>query len=156
MRKRIIGTAGAADQSPVPEWLDLETLAEVELTSEDPAHPFEAALRATGSGWRAETPGRQIIRLFFSQPQSIRRIRLVFREAVYQRTQEFVLRWSADGGRSFTDIVRQQYNFSPPGAGEEVEEYQVELAGVTVLALEMIPDTSGRPLHAALAALQVG
>jgi len=41
--------------------------------------------------------------------------------------QEFVLRWSPDGGHSFREIVRQQWNFSPPDTTREVEEYQVEL-----------------------------
>jgi hypothetical protein len=43
------------------------------------------------------------------------------------------LRWSADGGRSVKEILRQQWNFSPPDSIREVEEYQVELSGVTVL-----------------------
>ena len=40
--------------------------------------------------------------------------RPVFQEDEQERTQEFVLRWSPDGGQSYREIVRQQYNFSPP------------------------------------------
>jgi hypothetical protein len=73
-----------------------------------------------------------MIRLVFDQPQRVRHISLVFEENEIARTQEFVLRWSPDGGRSVKEIVRQQWNFSPPETIREVEEYQVELSGVTV------------------------
>jgi hypothetical protein len=104
-------------------------------------------------GWRAATPGPQAVRLIFDQPQQLRRIRLVFDEAAQPRTQEFALRWSADGGQSFRDVVRQQYTFSPPGTVEEVEDYRVELVGVTRIALQIIPDIGGGPARASLAAL---
>jgi hypothetical protein len=157
MRKRITGAERAAEQEPSSEWLDLENLAAVELTSEDPAHPIEAAFRAAaGRGWRAAAPGPQTIRLIFDQPQAIRRIRLVFRETADQRTQEFTLRWSPDGGQTYHEAVRQQYTFSPPGTSEQVEDYRVELHGVTVLALAITPDIGGAPVYASLAALQVG
>ena len=65
-------------------------------------------------GWRASDSGTQTIRLIFDEPQRITRIALVFEETETERTQEFVLRWSPDGGRSFREIVRQQWNFSPP------------------------------------------
>jgi|ERR1039458_9486184 hypothetical protein len=67
----------------------------------------------------------------------------VFEENHTKRTQEFVLRWSPDGGRSFREIVRQQWNFSPPETVREVQEYQVELSDVTVPELIIIPDISG-------------
>ncbi len=157
MRKRIIGSENAPDPAQTNDWLDLVASVGVELTSEDPDHSIEAALRhEVSSGWRAATPGPQTIRLIFDQPQPIRRVRLVFRETIHQRTQQFVLRWSADAGQTYHEVVRQQYNFSPPGTTEEVEEYRLELAHVTVLALEITPDIDGRPYHAALTSLQVG
>jgi hypothetical protein len=39
--------------------------------------------------------------------------------------------------------VRQQYHFSPSGATEEIEEYQVELEDVAALELTIIPSLSG-------------
>lgn len=89
-------------------------------------------------------PGPQTIRLVFDSPQTLRRILLVFEENETARTQEFVLRWSSDGGSSVREIVRQQWNFSPPGSVREIEEYQVELSGVTVLELIINPNISGR------------
>ncbi len=156
MRKRII----TGDQPNAPthdrEWLDLEQLAEVELTSEDSAFPIESALLARGSsGWRAAEPGLQTIRLAFSEPQSLRRIRLEFLEAAAERMQEYVLRWSPDAGKSFREIVRQQWNFSPTGSTSETEEHQVQLPAVTVLELTITPDTSGGNAVASLAALKL-
>jgi hypothetical protein len=140
MRKKLIEPI--RQQSPALEhhWLSLEDLAEVELTSEDVAHPIESALLGTASGWRAAAPGEQSIRLLFDHPQAIRLIHLHFVESEIERTQEYVLRWSPDGGQSFHEIVRQQWNFSPSGVHEEIENYQVDLAQVTVLELRIKPD----------------
>jgi hypothetical protein len=71
------------------------------------------------------------------------------------RTQEYVLRWSADGGRSFREIVRQQWNFSPQGTTRETEDHHIELPAVTVLELSIIPDISGGNAVASLAQLRL-
>src|SRR5687767_2456605 len=135
MQKRLVEAPGQ-DQVAEKAWLDLEDMAQVELTSEDPTHPVEGALLSrSGSGWRAAEPGVQSIRLLFHQPQRLRRIRLRFDESAAGRTQEFALRWSSDGGRSFRDLVRQQYTFSPEGSTSEVEDLNVDLPTVTALEL---------------------
>ena len=157
MKKRIVPKA---EQQPPQlsdeDWLDLERLADVELTSEDSANPIESALLLTsGSGWQAAQAGAQTIRLVFTKPQQIRRIRLEFVEPLTQRTQQFVLRWSADGGESFQEIVRQQWNFSPHGATHETEDYCVDLMDVSMLELNIIPDTSGGDARASLARLRI-
>ncbi len=156
MRKRIIGH-GPRDVSAAEQgWLDLERLAQVEITSEEVDYPIESALiPGTGPGWRAAQPGEQTIRLLFDEPLRLRRIHLVFHEGEQERTQEFVLRWSPDGGQSYREIVRQQYNFSPPGAAREVEDYDIDLDGVTALELRIVPDISGGSTRASLAQLRV-
>lgn len=147
MRKRIITVDQQETLSSDQQWLDLETLAEVELTSEDADHPIETALLPNPTpGWRAAKPGTQTIRLFFTHPQRLRRIQLNFVETDIERTQEYLLRWSADGGQSFQDIVRQQWHFSPKGATNETEDHHVELSAVTVLELSIIPDIGGEQL----------
>jgi len=156
MRKRIIDqgpqNVGAVDQ----EWLDLQTMAQVELASEDAAKPIEAALvPGAGFGWRAAQAGEQTIRLLFDESRRLRRIQLLFHEDQQARTQEFVLRWSQDGGRSYREIVRQQYNFSPPGVTRESEDYAVDLAGVTALELRIVPDISGGDARASVAQLRI-
>lgn len=155
MRKRVLPStqdAPTADSG----WLDLEPLVEVEITSEDPAHPIESALiPGKGPGWRAAGPGVQTIRLIFDPPRSLRRILLEFSETSAERTQEYVLRWSADGGREFSDVVRQQWNFSPGGATRQVEDQTVDLAGVTVLELAITPDMGGGSAPASLEKLRL-
>ncbi len=156
MRKRIIPTAAETTPPSGEDWLDLEDLAEVEVTSEDPTYPIESALLPGGtSGWRASDPGEQTIRLLFAQPLPLRRIRLEFVEPSVERTQEFVLRWSADGGRTVHDVMRQQWNFSPQGATRQTEDQHVELAGVTMLELRIIPDISGGGARASLAQMRL-
>ena len=156
MRKRIINREPQDISPPDQQWFDLEALADVEVTSEDPAHPIESALiQGGGSGWRAERPGQQTVRLLFHEPQRIKRMNLVFQENDRERTQQFVLRWSSDSGQSYREIVRQQYNFSPPDTTKEVEDFSVELDGLTTLELNIIPDISGGPACASLSQLRL-
>src|SRR6202035_5495241 len=111
MRKRLITQKPQASSSPNEDWLDLESAAVVEVTSEENGYPVESALVSSETqGWRAADSGSQTIRLVFDVPQRIRRIWLVFEETVAERTQEFVLRWFSDGGHSFREIVHQQWN----------------------------------------------
>jgi hypothetical protein len=156
MRKRQMTPIPLDVPSRDEGWLDLDRLAVVEFTSEDKDYPVESALVARGTGgWRAADSGTQTIRLLFDKPQRLTRILLAFEETETQRTQEFVLRCSPDGGRSFREIVRQQWNFSPPDTIREVEEYQVELADVTVLELVIVPDISRGSGHASLKSLRL-
>jgi hypothetical protein len=156
MRKRLI-TPISQDAPHLDEgWLDLERAAVVEVTSEDKDYPVEAAL-VSGEmrGWRAGSPGTQTIRLIFDEPQRLIRIALVFEETETERTQEFVLRWSPDNGVSFREIVRQQWNFSPPKTALEIEDYRVELSGVTVLELVVVPSISRGAARASLKSLRL-
>jgi len=102
MRKRLL-TPTSQDAPPLDEsWLKLDTAAVVEVTSEEKDYPVESALvLGEVRGWRAAASGTQIIRLFFDKPQRLARISLVLEEPEVERTQEFVLRWSSDDGRSF-------------------------------------------------------
>ena len=155
MRKRIRPTLSASptlDQG----WLNLETAASVELTSEDIAFPIESALlwRDRG-GWRAAELGSQTIRLIFDEPQRLRHICIAFEETAIHRTQEFTLRWSPDQGNSFREIVRQQWNFSSPNAMREAENYAVELSNVTLLDLTIEPDKENSKARASLLSLRL-
>ena len=151
MQKRLVvasGQRGVEEES----WLDLEAMAQVELMAEDPACPIEGALLPNDlPGWRAAAPGTQTIRLLFHQPQQLRRVLLRFEDPSDSRTQEFVLRWSPDGGRSSRDLMRQQYTFSPDGSTSEVEDLNVDLRSVTSMELTIIPDQGREQAHACLA-----
>ena len=155
MRKRLLTTP---QDAPLlnEDWLNLDGAAVVEVTSEEKDYPVESALVSGGTrGWRAADSGAQTIRLVFDESQTLKRIALIFEEKEIERTQEFVLRWSGDLGGSFQEIVRQQWNFSPPNSIREVEEYRVELSGVNVLELVIVPDISGGAAHASLKSLRL-
>ena len=156
MRKRRVTPIPADVQARGEGWLDLEHAATVEVASEDKDFPIESSLSIEpGQGWRAAEPGAQTIRLLFDQPQELKRISLVFEEDEMTRTQEFVLRALSNPGGPFREIVRQQWNFSPPTSTRESEEYRVELSEVTVLELTIVPDISGGAARASLKTLHL-
>jgi hypothetical protein len=156
MRKRLITPIPLDVRSRNEGWLDIDRAASVEVTSEEKNYGIESALvSGEARGWRSASPGTQTIRLLFDQPQSLRRISLVFEENETERTQEFVLRWSLDGGRSFREIVRQQWNFSPPDTIREVEEFRVEISDITILELVIVPDISRGEARASLKSLRM-
>jgi hypothetical protein len=99
-------------------------------------YPVESVLQAQENrGWRAATPGTQIIRLIFDEPHKLERIWLVFDDVEETRSQEFILRWSPSRNGSFWEIVRQQWDFSPHGSAPEIKDYAVELPEAAVLEL---------------------
>jgi len=156
MRKRLISTPGRIDASLANDWLELGEAAQVEVTSEADGYPIEGALLPDREkGWRAGTPGTQIVRLLFDQPQAIRTVRLLFKEYEASRTQEFLLRWLPHGTESWKDLVRQQWNFSPPQTVEECEEYNLDIAPAAALELRINPDISQQGIRASLERLQV-
>ena len=68
MRKRIHVHAASTE----PDWLRLEELAEVSVSSEAANRPIEFALApGAGSGWRAAPAGEQSVRIRFDEPQAI-------------------------------------------------------------------------------------
>jgi hypothetical protein len=155
MRKRITKSdreSPALDQA----WLELESLAQVEVSSEEAQHPIEAALvPGASSGWRAAAPGQQIVRLLFDEPQKLRLIHLVFDEHEQERLQEYTLRWCSGAGQAYREIVRQQYTFSPPTTTTEVEDYQVNLDSCAELELSIVPDVRGSAAHASITQLRL-
>jgi hypothetical protein len=95
MRKHIINATEPNPHGTSEEWLNLEEIARVEVSSEDPQYPIELAFKhAESPGWRANQPGEQTIRLLFDEPKDIRRISLRFSEPQVERTQQFTLRWA--------------------------------------------------------------
>ena len=155
MRKVILGRkADLKKTHSEADWLDLESIASVQLTSEDPSFPIENALspnpESNETGWRAAKPGVQVIALNFDRPQRIRRIHLLFIDHQTERSQEFVLRYSSSQ-QTEREIVRQQWNFSPHGSTTEIEDYNVNLDRVGILELKINPDISRDDAIASLA-----
>jgi hypothetical protein len=144
MRKSIV-SPNPATKTPISDnWRDLVRIARVEITSEDEAFPIENALgKAATTGWRAATTGPQVIRLFFDEPLSIKHLNLHFVEKAAERSQEFAV--YAGAGAELKEVVRQQWSFSPHGSTEELEDYPVNLSGITTLELRIDPDRSHDP-----------
>src|SRR5690606_20871182 len=118
--------------------------ATVLVTSEDPEHPIDHAFDGDrgpgGTRWIAGEPGEQTVVLAFDAPQAIRRVALEVEEPEVARTQELQLAASTDGGQTYRDVLRQEYNFSPTGSTFEREDWDVQAEGVTNLRLMIRPD----------------
>ena len=154
MRKTLINQPTEITTSSDLNYLDVEHLAQVEISSECQEHPIESALvEGSESGWQAASSGKQTIRLIFDQPQTIKHIFLLFDEQEQSRTQEFVLLWRMDNEDFFREILRQQYHFSPPA--QETENYSVDLKQLKALELRIIPDISGGDACAKLTKLRL-
>lgn len=156
MRKKFINDPDQGAETPLEDnWLNIENMAEVEITSENENHPIESALILdSASGWIAGNEGEQIIKIVFNEPQKINRVMLRFSESSTVRTHEFVLKWYAENGETH-EIARQKWNFNPDGSTTEVEDYHVNLASVAVLELRIIPDISNSHSLASLEQLRV-
>lgn len=158
MRKRILESIRAAS-APLPEELDVATLATVVVTSEAADHPVENAFDHQrgpgGSRWIAATPGEQTLILEFDAPQRIRQVSLEVEEIQDSRTQELQLAVSHDGGTTYRELLRQEFNFSPSGTTFEREEWTVAAGDVTHLRLHLKPDKGGRPCRASLTTLSL-
>jgi hypothetical protein len=149
MRKSLIDSNTIAESRTTHQnsWLDLEQLATVEITSEDPLFPIEHALGGSETtGWRASCKGPQFIRLNFDRPTAIRHISLHFVERDTERSQEFSIH-TKNGDGQMRELVRQQFTFSPSGATEETEDLSVNLPGVTSFELRIDPDRAHDPTH---------
>jgi hypothetical protein len=156
LRKQII-KAPASSPSPTPGEIDIAAIATVLVTSESPEHPVDGAFDGQrgpgGSRWVAGEPGEQAVILAFDAPQAIRRVFLEVEEAGVARTQELQMAVSTDGGRTYRELLRQEFNFSPPGTTFEREDRAVNLEGVTHLRLVIKPDKGGTPCRATITSL---
>ena len=156
LRKQIV-----LKQSSDPVFLEGEIsvpdVATVQVTSEDAAHPIDNAFDRDrgpgGSRWIAVGPGEQTVILLFDSPQTIRKIGVEIEELAVSRTQELSLSVSSDGGRTYRELVRQEFNFSPPGTSFERELWSASAGGVTHLRLDIKPDKGGRAGRATLTSL---
>ena len=157
MQKRIVPVRLSSGPCHDGTWLDLSAVAEVEITSEDSEYPIESALiPGQKTGWRANRPGRQEIRLLFSPVRKVTHIQLHFEERSVARAQEYVLQWSPLPGHPCREIVRQQWNFNPRGATVEIEDHYVDLPPIAVLKLIINPDAGSPAAFASLESMRIG
>ena len=158
MRKQIL-KSNPAKPAPFPGELDVAALATVAVTSESADQPVENAFDKRrgpgGSRWIAGTPGEQTLILAFDVPQQIRQVSLEVEESQDKRTQELQLSVSHDGGITYCELLRQEFNFAPPDTTFEREEWTVVAREVTHLRLCIKPDKGGRPCRASLTTLSL-
>jgi len=143
MHKKIINIHNEKQiLSTEKNWLNLEAIAHVEVSSENKNYPIESALCLnSSSGWRAANEGEQIIRIVFNHPQQINHIMLVFTESESERTQQYQLGWTSPEGQVH-EIARQQWNFNSNGSSTEIENHQLSVNDAKVIELCIIPDIS--------------
>ena len=62
---------------------------------------------------------------------------------MHERTQEVRVEVSEDGGRTYRQILVQEYNFSPGGATYQREEQRFNLHQVHRLRFTIVPNKNG-------------
>jgi len=117
LRKRPL-EADAATSGRAAGEIDIAGCATIAYSSEDLAKPVEHLLDGhSGPGatrWMSARPDTtEHIVIEFDRPQAISRLVYEVAEAVRERTQEVRVEVSEDGGRSYRQILVQEYNFSP-------------------------------------------
>ena len=156
LRKQVVPKHSTQSASLEGE-ISVADVATVQVTSEEADHPIDNAFDHNrgpgGSRWIADEPGEQTVILLFDSPQTIRQIGMEVEELAVRRTQELSVSVSSDGGRTYRELVRQEFNFSPPGTSFERELWSTPTAAVTHLRLEIKPDKGGRVGRATLTSL---
>lgn len=147
MRKRRLSepvSILAADQGEI----DIGRVALLTYSSEDPQHPLDHLIDGSrGRGatrWESGRPdATEQIELQFDHPQKISRLVYEVEECVEDRTQQVRVEVSVDGGRTYRQMLAQDYTFSAHGATFQHEDLRLEVAGVTHLRLTVIPNKGG-------------
>jgi len=128
--------------------MDIAACATVAYSSEDRDHPvenlFDEDSGPGGTRWLSARPDTiEHIVVEFDQPQTISRLVYEVEETVRERTQEVRVEVSDNGGRTYRQILVQEYNFSSRGATYQREEQRLSLPRVTHLRLTIVPNKSG-------------
>lgn len=137
--------------------ISIADTATVLVTSELPDHPIDHICdgqRGPGSTrWVAEQSGDQTVVLAFDTAQNIDTVSLEIEETEISRTQELTLATSRDGGGTYREVLRQEFNFSPSGTTFEHEEWRLAAEGITNLRVWIRPDKGGKPCRASMTSL---
>ena len=157
LRKHIL-TDLPAGRARRPDVKDIPALATVLVTSEAPDHPvdhlFDASDGPGGTRWIAAADGEQTLVLAFDAPQTIRAVGIEAEEPGATRTNVLTISLSDDGGRTYRERIRQEFNFSP-GTSFEREEWSMPAERVTHVRIVIQPDKGNAPHRATLTSLTV-
>jgi hypothetical protein len=58
-----------------------------------------------------------------------------------------------DGGKTYRELLRQEFNFSPGSSTFEREEWTINIDGVTHVRFQIRPDKGGRHGRASISSL---
>jgi hypothetical protein len=159
MLRKQVGPGRSVESASVAGEIPIAEVAIVQVSSEEALHPidnvFDGSRGPGGSRWVAGGAGEQVVTLAFDHPQAIRRIGVEVEEVAVSRAQELSVSISLDGGRTYREVVRQEFNFSPPGTSFERESWSVAADAVTHLRLAIKPDKGGRSGRATLTSLSL-
>lgn len=156
MRKHLLGHLS---KSAPKEEIPIASLATVFVSSEETDHPIEYAFdehRGPGATrWIAGENGEQLVILAFDSPQPVGHVAVEFEEPDVYRTQEIQVAVSNDGGVTYREVCRQEFNFSPDSTTFEREEWKIPREGITHLRLWIKPDKGGKACRATLTSLSL-
>jgi F5/8 type C domain len=97
-----------------------------------------------GTHWASARPNTtERIVLDFEPPQHISHLVYEVEECCVERTQEVRVEVSMDHGRTYRQVLAQDYTFSPQGATFQHEELQLDLGAITNLSLTIVPNKGG-------------
>jgi hypothetical protein len=147
VRKRLMSEPSSISPER-PGEIDIASEATIAYTSEDRDHPLEHLIdRHFGQGgtrWASSRPDTtERIVLEFDHPQRISRLVYEVEECWQERTQEVRVEISTDHGRTYRQVLVQEYTFSPKGATFQHEDLRLELAAITHLSLTVVPNKGG-------------
>jgi hypothetical protein len=128
--------------------IDIAKHAMLGYSSEDPHHPLDHLIDGRcgrgGTRWASARPNAtELIVLEFDRPQRISHLVYEVEECRQARTQEVRVEVSADGGRTYRQVLAQDYTFSPQGATFQHEDLRLDLAALTHLSLTIVPNKDG-------------
>lgn len=158
MQKRLMNEQVVRSREHSGE-VNIASLASFEYSSEAPDFPLEHLIDGRdgpgGTRWasaRANTT--ECIVLEFDPAQPVSRLVYEVEERAQERTQEVRLGVSSDRGKTYREVLAQDYTFSPQGATFQREDLQLHLIGITHLKLTIIPNKGGAGI-ATLTCLQL-
>jgi hypothetical protein len=140
--------AEATTSAGTDDEINIVGCATIGYSSENQAHPIEHLFDGrSGPGvtrWIGARPDTvEYIIVEFDEPQPISRLVYEVEEAVRERTQEVRVEVSENGGRTYRQIMVQEYNFSPRGATYQREELCFNLLQTSRLRLTIVPNKNG-------------
>lgn len=147
VRKRLMSEQSATLPER-PGELDIARHATLVYSSEDPDHPLEHLIDGhCGRGatrWASSRPNAtERIVLEFDHAQRISRLVYEVEECWQPRTQEVRVEVSSDHGRTYRQVLAQDYTFSPQGATFQHEDLRLDLPAITHLSLTIVPNKGG-------------